>query len=462
VITAMGAHGLRVGRAARAAARAADGAPGGRLFAAAALLALGAAYGLRDTPGYVHLVIEGRLRGDLYHFVLWTRLVALGGVQDAYRGVWPDTYAVYGPVVLYAYQVVGVAYRAAVDPTFDLSRAESSAWLLRGLKLTAVLWHLGAATAVYVVVRCTGPARRAGAAAGLYAANPAALFGAAHWAQPDGAHLLFGVLAVGWLGAGRPAAGWAALTLAALAKPQAWALVPFAALATWRTRGARGLAAAGAGAAAGAVVVVPFLVTGRLGDLLRLPLVVAGAMPVVTGNAHNLWWIVAALQRTDPLLIPDTTVLVGPLTYQTTAAVLVGAQVLFSCWLYWSGRADLAEATALGTLGWFMFTTQAHENHLLLVLALLSIAWPRRPRLLLVFAVLSAASLLNMALHDSAILEALGLAGAPAGPKLLRAALRTANAVAVGLTLVVWGAAAARRPAEAAEAPEAPTSDAEG
>ena len=176
----MGTRGL-----ARAAARAVDGAYGGRLFAAAVLLALGAAYALRDTPGYVHHVVAGRPLGDLYHYVLWTRLVALGGVQEAYRGVWPETYAVYGPVVLYAYQVVGVAYRAAVDPTFDLPRAETSTWLRRGLKPTAVLWHLGAAAAVYAAVRGGGAGRRAGTAAGLYAANPAALFGAAHWGQPD-------------------------------------------------------------------------------------------------------------------------------------------------------------------------------------------------------------------------------------------------------------------------------------
>jgi hypothetical protein len=337
-----------------------------------------------------------------------------------------------------------------VDPAFDLTRAETSAWLLRGLKLTAVLWHLGAAAAVYATVRWGGAGRCAGAAAGLYAANPAALFGAAHWGQPDGAHALFGVLAVGWLSAGHPAAGWAALTLAALAKPQAWALVPLAALATWRARGRRGLAAAGVGAAVGGIAVVPFLVSGRLGDLLGLPRVVAAVMPVVTANAHNLWWIVAALQLSDPLLIPDTASLVGPLTYRIAAAVLVAAQFLLTVWLYGSRRASLAEAAALGTLGWFVFTTQAHENHLLLALPLLAVAWPQRPRLLLVFAALSTASLLNMALHDSAILEAVALAGPSSGPKLLRAALRTANAAAIGLTFVLWAAAAARRPAGSA------------
>jgi hypothetical protein len=417
-------------------------------LAAAALLALGVAYVLRDTPGYLDRPIDGRWRGDIYHYVLWTRLVTLGGLQAAYHGTWPETYAVYGPVVLYAYQAVGTAYRLLVDPELDPLRAEAGTWLPRALKGVAVLWHLATAGAIYGLLRRgpPGAAARAAPAAALYLANPATLFAVAHWAQPDGAPALFGVLAVGWLSTGRPAAGGAALALAALAKPQAWALFPLASLAAWRTRGARGLAAAAGGAVvAGAAAVLPLLLAGRLDDLLTLPGVVASLMPVVTANGHNLWWIVAAARLTDPLLIPDTAAAIGPLTYRTVAGALVGAQFAFACWLYLSRRAALAEAAALGFTGWFVFTTQAHENHLLPALALLALAWPERPRLLPVFGVLTATAFLNMALHDRLLLEVLGLTDPGLVAKLLRTALRTANALVIVLVFAAWAAGAARR-----------------
>ena len=60
-------------------------------------------------------------------------------------------------------------------------------------------------------------------------------------------------------------------------------------------------------------------------------------------------------------------------------------------------------------LGWFTFTTQAHENHLFVALPVLSLAWPNRRTLLIPFAVVSVTLFLNMFLHDQLVLETLGL-----------------------------------------------------
>ena len=77
-------------------------------------------------------------------------------------------------------------------------------------------------------------------------------------------------------------------------------------------------------------------------------------------------------------------------------------------WLYWTRRASLAEAAALGVLGWFTFTTQAHENHLFFALPLLSLAWPTRRSLLVPYGIISVSLFLNMFLHDQLLLERLG------------------------------------------------------
>src|SRR5206468_12635895 len=108
------------------------------------------------------------------------------------------------------------------------------------------------------------------------------------------------------------------------------------------------------------------------------------------------------------IFLQDSARAYGPLSYRTVAGALVGLSMLVSCWLYWTRRASLPEAAALGVLGWFTFTTQAHENHLFFALPLLSLAWPGRRWLLLPLAVLSVTLLLNMVLHDQLVLESLG------------------------------------------------------
>src|SRR6266542_1227714 len=265
------------------------------LFVASIAVALAIGHLLRDTPGFVVRNGDGTYEGDIVHYVYWTRLVALGGVEAAYSGTWPETYAVYPPVPLYAYQAIGTLYRAMQDPTFDPQRAQESLWLREAIKLVALGWHLLAALAIYAVVRRMYGSRGAALAGSAYVINPALLYDVAHWAQPDGAHSLFSVLAVGTL-------SWPAMALAALAKPQAWVLVPLLAVATLRERGPRILVLGIVlGSAIATLVVLPFLLTGRVSQLLSLPGTVGSVMPVVSADAHNLWWLVATLRGIDPL-----------------------------------------------------------------------------------------------------------------------------------------------------------------
>ena len=414
------------------------------LLVAAVLLMLLVAHLLRDTPGYMVRNPDGSLSGDITHYVYWTRLVTQGGIQVAYSGTWPETYAVYAPVALLPLQAVGLAYERFQDPSFDADRAQASLWLREGIKFVAVVWHLLTAAAIYLLVRAVGTERLAAVAASVYVLNPAALYDVAHWAQPDGAHSLFSVAAVGLLDLGQVVAPWAALAAAAMAKPQAWFLVPLVTVATLRAQGLSGVVrGAIAGAAVTLVISLPFVLTGHLKDLLSLPFTVSSVMPVVSADAHNLWWVVLHLRGQDPIFIQDASRVVGPLSYRTIGAGLVGAMMLLTCWLYWTRRASLAEAAALGILSWFCFTTQAHENHLFFALPLLSLAWPQRRSLLVPFGMLSVTLLLNMVLHDQLVLEAVGLGL----DEPFVSQLRMVNA-ALNLTLMaVWSLAAAlRRP----------------
>jgi Gpi18-like mannosyltransferase len=418
------------------------------IFPFAVVVALVVGHLLRDTPGYMVRNPDGSQSGDITHYVYWTRLVTLGGIQSAYSGTWPETYAVYPPVTLYTYQAVGAAYRWLVDPAFDPEAAQQSLWLHAGIKFVALFWHLLTAAAIVLLVRRIATPATAALAGALYVANPAALYDVAHWAQPDGAHSLFSVLAIGLLSLGQVIAPWAAMATAALAKPQAWALLPLLAIATLRTHGLPGLGRGVLSAAAVAVVItLPFLLTGRLSELLSLPGNISSVMPVVSADAHNLWWLILEPRGQDPLFVQDSARAVGPLTYRMVAGALVGAVFVLTYWLYWTRRASLPEAAALGVLGWFTFTTQAHENHLFFALPLLSLAWPGRRSLLVPFGVITVTLFLNMLLHDQLVLESLG--SGLEDPLVER--LRLANAALNVLCCLGWSVLAAlRQPEEAA------------
>jgi hypothetical protein len=414
------------------------------LFGAAIVLALLVGHLLRDTPGYMVRNPDGTITGDITHYVYWTRLVTLDGIQSAYSGTWPETYAVYPPVSIYPFQLIGSAYVALQDPTFDPKTDQQSLWLHEAIKFTALAWHLLTAGALFLLVRRIAGESLAAIAGSVYVLNPAALFDVAHWAQPDGAHSLFSVVAIGLLSLGQVLVPWAAIAAAALAKPQAWAILPLVAIATVRSHGLFGLARGVLiGAVVSVLITLPFLLTGHLRDLLTLPGVVSSVMPVVSADAHNFWWLVLEPRGSDPLFEPDSVRFIGPLTYRTVAALLVGAVLLLTWWAYWTRRASLAEAAALGVLGWFTFTTQAHENHLFYALPLLSLAWPRRPWLLVPFGVITVTLFLNMLLHDQLLLEALGSSDKDA----MVAQLRLANAATNVLCCLVWAAAVLfRRP----------------
>src|SRR6266545_4289763 len=185
------------------------------LFVASIAVALAIGHLVRDIPGFVVRNGDGTYEGDIVHYVYWTRLVTLGGIQAAYGGQWPETYAVYPPIALYPYQAVGNLYRWLEDPSFDVQRAQQNLWLREAIKFVALTWHLLTGAAIYLLVRGRSGAPTAAVASALYVANPAALYATAPWAQPDGAHSLFTVLAIGVLGMGRVALAWAAMALAA-------------------------------------------------------------------------------------------------------------------------------------------------------------------------------------------------------------------------------------------------------
>jgi hypothetical protein len=187
------------------------------------------------------------------------------------------------------------------------------------------------------------------------------------------------------------------------------------------------------------VVLLPWILSSRLHHLPRYFEYVntrSTANWVISANAHNLWWL-PTLARSQ--WIDDWEPFVGPLSYRMVATALVLAWLGFCLFvaLRLQRRTDLyLVAGALG-YGFFTLMVRAHENHSFLALAFLVLAAGWDGRRWPLYALGSAALLLNLGLHDPALVGSWASPPAPEQPQpLWLTALQLLN---VGLNFLMLG-----------------------
>jgi Gpi18-like mannosyltransferase len=380
------------------------------------------------------LELPSHAAADVSHYKYWAKQIATHGVAGSYSGAYPETAAIYPPVTMYGYRAAGWAYRRYFDPAFDMRTALESHALTVLVKLVAVVPHLLGSLAIFGLLLRRFGARPALLATAAFTLNPAAIFDAAYWGQPDAVHAIFLLIAIYWFEEDRPLVGYAFIGLAAATKPQAWALLPFLAYVSLRRFGLVPSVLGGVVAAVTALAVcLPFIVYGTFGELFILPRLIAETMPVVSANAHNVWWIVT---NGKPDFVMDADPLLGPLTYRQTAALLSLLVVGYGLWRTnpWGRDGELSAMAAYIAFGWFMVTTRAHENHAFFALPLLVMATPRSGFYWAMFGGLSLTLFLNMALHDFG-LEAMRLSLLPPETWLR---LQLANSALNVALFLVW------------------------
>jgi hypothetical protein len=259
---------------------------------------------------------------------------------------------------------------------------------------------------------------------------------AAYWGQPDAIHAFFLLIAIYLFEEDRPYPAYIFIGLAAATKPQAWALVPFLGYVSLRRFGLLRSVVGGSVAAVTALVVcLPYIVYGTFSELFVLPRLIAETMPVVTANAHNVWWLVT---NGKPDFVLDAEPLLGPLTYRQVAAGLSLLVIGYGLWRTnpWGRDGDLSAMAAYLAFGWFMVTTRAHENHDFFALPLLIMATPRSRFYWAVYGLISLTLFFNMAFHDFG-LEALRLSWFELTTWLR---LQLANAGLKTVLFLIWSA----------------------
>jgi Gpi18-like mannosyltransferase len=340
------------------------------------------------SPGYV---------SDIGTNKVWGRHVAREGIHNIYR-ISTD----YPPVLLYFFGAAGELYERFVDPAFGEKPMLASQLYTFLIKLPGILFHPVVAASIYLLVRRFGPGIAFGVAT-AYALNPAVAYDVAHLGQTDPVHAAFSLLSIGALVYGQPLAAGAMIALAALTKPQSWILLPVVGMGLIFWYGKRGaLLGTLGGAVASAVVLLPWILTNRLHHYERFlealdnKSVMAQAL---SAQAHNLWWIPTLLEWR---FINDWETLVGPISYRMVGMGMVLALVVLviSRLPNLRPRDRLFSFIGLLTVGWFVVTVRAHENHLFMALPFLAVAWALDRRYGLLFGLVSASLLLNLALHD--------------------------------------------------------------
>lgn len=338
--------------------------------------------------------------GDLLQFRSWARTLTSDGLTAAY---WPPAVSVdslgfnplidYPPLLPYVLSALGHGLKA-LSPA-----ALGNDWLLDFLiRVPFVLSNLLLALLVYLEVLRFAP-RAANLALALVAFNPALIFATAYWGQADAPCALLIAASLVALVRGRPEWAWAALTAAALVKPFAYPIAPLMAFETARRFGTRRtLRAAVASLAVGCIALLPFAQAGRGLDALQSLVTQIDAMPYISVNAHNLWWLVGqGAPWTNAHARP-----LGLLTWGAFSLFLFATLYLATLALLWRSREprSLYAAAATISFGFFVLSTHMHENHLFYALPLLALAGAESKRVRIVLYILTAAMLANMGLHD--------------------------------------------------------------
>jgi hypothetical protein len=421
-------------------------------------LAMGAAFAFRllfaSSPGYIV---------DTQDYIVWsykTVTYGLGSMYASLNGLWISDQS---PGLNYVLHVMGLVYRGIFAPDF-LYPAVAGDPALRGLsgnpafladpvqrlllRLPMLLADLVTGAFVFAVARKYIAEKFAWFVAFASWFNPAVLWNGTFWGQTDAIHTLL-VLSAFVLVIFPRRVGWAFLILgiAAFTKPQAMIFGPLLLLAAYKTAkvsvadtaaknlcGLKVVARAMVfGALGAALVLAPVVLTGGTQGLLAYFGDTVGHHPILTANAHNLWWFLYH----DDVALADTAALYpdAPLSFRTFSILLFALVYLVVLLRAW--RASLEEFFGLGAFvafAFFMLPTEIHENYGYALLPLLAVALTRDKILALFYVVISATMTLNYALHDPTLYERWGLSD----PHAQLALPRWLNALTNFVVLGVW------------------------
>lgn len=314
----------------------------------AVVLVLGLAARLPFAPA------DFRGTNDLTAYRAWARLVHTRGLAAAYAGTGIN----YPPVLLCYFGAIG-----AVEAQLPLEWRGGDQALTALIKLPSMLADLLTGALIATM------ARRRALACALYVFNPAVWYVSAYWGQTDSVYTLGLVAALLAIERGMTARGGAAYALAVATKVQSLALAPLVPVLMLRRQGMREMARGMlSGAATVSVLALPWLLAGRVAEVVGAALRVANRQPRLDVSGYNLWYLLKG--GNVHLARSDVQPLGMPFSIETLALTLFVALAVYTSLIVWRRpEVAAAEPAALLSLGFFLLMPEVHERYLFPALA---------------------------------------------------------------------------------------------
>ena len=222
---------------------------------------------------------------DVQLFKIWSRAGAEYGVGNLYDHEWCD----YPPAYLYVFKTIGSVYR-----NFYPDYKEHTYLFDLLIKLPPIVMDLATALLLYFFIRRKYPERIARFACAAYAFNPFIIFNSAIWGQADSVPAFFALLSALLLSLEMPVFAWIAITIAFLIKTQFVIFVPLVFIYTvWKWGWKKNVCGMAAAFAAFLVIVLPFLLSHKVDQVVERLLQSVGEYPYLSMNAYNFWWLVS-------------------------------------------------------------------------------------------------------------------------------------------------------------------------
>ena len=309
------------------------------------------------------------LPGDLDQFVLWVHGIATRGIGNAY-----DQNLSFPPVMVYTWGAL-----AAIEPAFRTVTTAADPAIRAIMKAPASLADLVLGLVVAWQLRATP--RWALLGAGAIVLHPAVIDVSAWWGQYESIYVLGGAIAFALAVRGHSLWAAAALAVAVMTKPQALPfLVPFGAWFVARDGWAGAARAALVGAGVVAVLWLPFLAAGGVGNYAaNLSTYQGDIFAILSLRAWNLWWLVQEMFAGGQF-VSDQGAILGPITLRHVGYGLALAGELVVAVLVFRGPSPraLALGLAAAVLVAFCLLTTMHERYAFGVVAFLVLAFPDR------------------------------------------------------------------------------------
>ena len=365
---------------------------------------------------------------DVEAFRTWSDGLARQGLSQAYQ-LNVDFPINYPPVSLYVFWALGVVYhRFTADSSFGPVIPAAP------IKLVIIAADAVAIVALAMLLHSKerDKQRHSLPWVAAYALHPAVIWNTAYWAGIDAMASLTTLLALLCVLRGRFNLALALATVGVLVKPLT---APLWLLTMWvriRVQGPKTIPAALAVSAGTAVLLyAPWILHGQLVTAIRALGHNLGNTPVLSANAHNVWWV---LSGGDGWYADS--VGLGFLTYRVCGLLALLAALIWGLRLVprLPDRRQILHASAYVLMALPMLITEVHENWALTAIVPLVAACAADARIRSVFYLVSVTTLANLVLHDPGLQAVMG----SAWDEAVLFPVRLGNALIATATFAFW------------------------